>query len=211
MCQKRSCTAILAVFKIDIRRSRYRRIQPSPKPKSNKQIEERAAYRQIWARLGQTEMAGRRTAKVRRRLRQVSQLTRCPSASAPDPSQHSTGNAARSETASIGASLPLLEGSESGCKTDVRFRRDRSLWQSKKSLNVNLIVRLGMKREIALADEKREPAIGFDRFIVCAPTPFRPENCEELIEDAPSVRGGAVFSRVPEALCTQGLDHVPVN
>ena len=29
--------------------------------------------------------------------------------------------------------------------------------------------------------------LGFDRFIVAAPTPFRPEDCAELIEDAPAV------------------------
>jgi UDP-glucose 4-epimerase len=34
---------------------------------------------------------------------------------------------------------------------------------------------------------QRAPEIGFDRFIVCAPTPFQPDDCEELIEDAPSV------------------------
>lgn len=33
----------------------------------------------------------------------------------------------------------------------------------------------------------RAPEIGFDLFIVSAPTPFRPEDCEELIHDAPSV------------------------
>jgi UDP-glucose 4-epimerase len=31
------------------------------------------------------------------------------------------------------------------------------------------------------------PRIGFDTFIVSAPTPFRPEDCEALIRDAPSV------------------------
>jgi UDP-glucose 4-epimerase len=30
------------------------------------------------------------------------------------------------------------------------------------------------------------PRIGFDRLIVSAPTPFRPEDCEELIADAPA-------------------------
>jgi Nucleoside-diphosphate-sugar epimerases len=34
--------------------------------------------------------------------------------------------------------------------------------------------------------EKAEQT-GFDVFIVCAPTPFQPEDCEALIEDAPAV------------------------
>ena len=33
----------------------------------------------------------------------------------------------------------------------------------------------------------RAPAIGFGTFIVAAPTPFRPEDCAELIRDAPAV------------------------
>jgi len=38
-----------------------------------------------------------------------------------------------------------------------------------------------------LAALERAPAIGFDTFIVSAPTPFAPEDCAELITDAPSV------------------------
>jgi UDP-glucose 4-epimerase len=34
---------------------------------------------------------------------------------------------------------------------------------------------------------ERAPALGFAQFIISAPTPFRPEDCEELIIDAPSV------------------------
>lgn len=34
---------------------------------------------------------------------------------------------------------------------------------------------------------ERAPALGFDRLIVSAPTPFQPADCEELIVDAPSV------------------------
>ncbi|MER9299123.1 hypothetical protein NKI38_21890 [Mesorhizobium sp. M0621] len=32
----------------------------------------------------------------------------------------------------------------------------------------------------------KAPQLGFDIFIVSAPTPFRPEDCAELIADAPS-------------------------
>lgn len=31
------------------------------------------------------------------------------------------------------------------------------------------------------------PRVGFDTFIVCAPTPFRPDDCEQLMKDAPLV------------------------
>ncbi|TPL87729.1 NAD(P)-dependent oxidoreductase [Mesorhizobium sp. B2-3-14] len=34
---------------------------------------------------------------------------------------------------------------------------------------------------------EKAPELGFDTFIVCAPTPFQPEDCEALIRDAPSV------------------------
>lgn len=34
---------------------------------------------------------------------------------------------------------------------------------------------------------EKAPQIGFDRFIICAPTPFQPEDCEALIADAPAV------------------------
>jgi UDP-glucose 4-epimerase len=37
---------------------------------------------------------------------------------------------------------------------------------------------------VALA---KAPEIGFDIFMVSAPTPFSPEDCEALISDAPSV------------------------
>lgn len=33
----------------------------------------------------------------------------------------------------------------------------------------------------------RAPSLGFDRFIISAPTPFQPEDCAELIVDAPAV------------------------
>ncbi|AGB46008.1 nucleoside-diphosphate-sugar epimerase [Mesorhizobium australicum WSM2073] len=34
---------------------------------------------------------------------------------------------------------------------------------------------------------EKAPELGFDTFIICAPTPFQPEDCEALIKDAPSV------------------------
>ncbi|MGE3304748.1 MAG: NAD-dependent epimerase/dehydratase family protein [Rhizobiaceae bacterium] len=34
---------------------------------------------------------------------------------------------------------------------------------------------------------EQAPAIGFDTFIVCAPTPFAPDDCAELIDNAPTV------------------------
>lgn len=33
----------------------------------------------------------------------------------------------------------------------------------------------------------KAPELGFDTFIVCAPTPFQPDDCADLIADAPSV------------------------
>lgn len=41
--------------------------------------------------------------------------------------------------------------------------------------------------EAHVAALRRAPDLGFDLFIVAAPTPFRPADCEELIADAPSV------------------------
>lgn len=41
--------------------------------------------------------------------------------------------------------------------------------------------------EAHVAALQRAPEIGFDVFIISAPTPFKPEDCEALIEDAPSV------------------------
>jgi UDP-glucose 4-epimerase len=41
--------------------------------------------------------------------------------------------------------------------------------------------------EAHVAALARAPALGFDTFIISAPTPFRPEDCEKLIVDAPAV------------------------
>src|SRR3954452_19580623 len=41
--------------------------------------------------------------------------------------------------------------------------------------------------EAHVAALEQAPEIGFDRFIVAAPTPFRPEDCGQLIVDAPAV------------------------
>jgi UDP-glucose 4-epimerase len=41
--------------------------------------------------------------------------------------------------------------------------------------------------EVHIAALERAPALGFDTLIASAPTPFRPEDCEALMVDAPSV------------------------
>jgi UDP-glucose 4-epimerase len=41
--------------------------------------------------------------------------------------------------------------------------------------------------EAHVAALERAPALGFGLFIIAAPTPFQPEDCDELIADAPSV------------------------
>jgi UDP-glucose 4-epimerase len=41
--------------------------------------------------------------------------------------------------------------------------------------------------EAHIAAVERAPQIGFDTFIVSAPTPFRPEDCEQLMANAPLV------------------------
>ncbi|TGT22533.1 NAD(P)-dependent oxidoreductase, partial [Mesorhizobium sp. M4B.F.Ca.ET.172.01.1.1] len=41
--------------------------------------------------------------------------------------------------------------------------------------------------EAHVAALEKAPSLGFDVFIVSAPTPFKPEDCAELIADAPSV------------------------
>src|SRR5271169_5385001 len=41
--------------------------------------------------------------------------------------------------------------------------------------------------EAHVAALERAPALGFDTFIISAPTPFKPEDCEALITDAPPV------------------------
>jgi len=41
--------------------------------------------------------------------------------------------------------------------------------------------------EAHVAALEKAPQLGFDIFIVCAQTPFRPDDCAELIADAPSV------------------------
>jgi len=43
--------------------------------------------------------------------------------------------------------------------------------------------------EAHVAALEKAPLLGFDTFIICAPTPFQPDDCDALIRDAPSVVG----------------------
>lgn len=49
----------------------------------------------------------------------------------------------------------------------------------------------------------KAPALGFGTFIICAPTPFRPEDCAQLIADAPSVVA-RYFPDYPELYARRG-------
>ena len=64
--------------------------------------------------------------------------------------------------------------------------------------------------EAHVAALEKAPEIGFDTFIISAPTPFKPSDCAALIADAPSVVA-RYFPDYPRALCAKGLDHVPVD
>lgn len=57
--------------------------------------------------------------------------------------------------------------------------------------------------EAHVAALERAPALGFDTFIVSAPTPFRPEDCAALIADAPAVVA-RYFPRYPEIYARRG-------
>lgn len=73
--------------------------------------------------------------------------------------------------------------------------------------------------ELALA---RAHEIGFDVFIVSAPTPFSPDDCEELIRDAPAVvrryfpeypalyekRGWTMFSSIDRVYCAAKAERI---
>lgn len=50
---------------------------------------------------------------------------------------------------------------------------------------------------------EKAPALGFDRFILCAQTPFRPEDCADLIVDAPAVVE-RYFPTYPELYARRG-------
>jgi nucleoside-diphosphate-sugar epimerase len=50
---------------------------------------------------------------------------------------------------------------------------------------------------------RKAPELGFDTFIISAPAPFSPDDCEELIADAPSVVA-RYFPRYPELYARAG-------
>jgi UDP-glucose 4-epimerase len=76
--------------------------------------------------------------------------------------------------------------------------------------------------EAHVAALARAPALGFGIFIVAAPTPFRPEDCAELIRDAPSVvaryfpdypalyrrRGWSMFQSIDRVYCAAKAEAV---
>jgi UDP-glucose 4-epimerase len=57
--------------------------------------------------------------------------------------------------------------------------------------------------EAHVAALEKAPQLGFDTFIISAPTPFRPEDCAELIADAPSVVA-RYFPAYPRLYAKQG-------
>lgn len=57
--------------------------------------------------------------------------------------------------------------------------------------------------ESHMAALARAPALGFDTFIICAKTPFSPDDCEDLIADAPSVVA-RYFPEFPELYARAG-------
>ena len=73
-----------------------------------------------------------------------------------------------------------------------------------------------------LAALARAPGVGFGTFIVAAPTPFRPEDCGELIRDAPAVvaryfpdypalyrrRGWTMFQSIDRVYCAARAEAV---
>ena len=75
--------------------------------------------------------------------------------------------------------------------------------------------------EAHVAALERAPALGFAQFIISAPTPFRPADCEELIVDAPSVvaryfpeyraiyqrRGWSMFQSIDRVYCSRRAEE----
>ncbi|MBZ9987299.1 NAD(P)-dependent oxidoreductase [Mesorhizobium sp. BH1-1-5] len=57
--------------------------------------------------------------------------------------------------------------------------------------------------EAHVAALQKAPQLGFDTFIISAPTPFRPEDCAELIADAPPVVA-RYFPAYPRLYAKQG-------
>jgi UDP-glucose 4-epimerase len=62
--------------------------------------------------------------------------------------------------------------------------------------------------EAHIAALEKAPQFGFDIFIVSAPTPFRPDDCEALIADAPSVVA-RYFPEFPELYARKGWTMFP--
>jgi len=79
--------------------------------------------------------------------------------------------------------------------------------QSEENTKVNeLLYRRATVEDIAeahVAALHKAPALGFERFIICAPTPFRPGDCAALIDDAPAVVA-RYFPRYPEIYARLG-------
>ena len=64
--------------------------------------------------------------------------------------------------------------------------------------------------EAHVAALEKAPSIGFDTFVISAPTPFTPDDCAAADRRC-AERRGALLPGLSRPLCAQGLDHVPVD